>query len=320
MIKQDRHDVAVHEALTKMEQWEETLNIVLHWILTASAIVGNGLVIYLVLFRRRLNSTANWLVLSLAVADFFVGATFFPYQRACKSEPCYRRYIQWLCVDVFLCASVTNLCLMTVDRYIAIVKPLKYLNVMSKRRTLLAISAAWCIPIVTALLPLSWTYSATSPANKAISWKVFTFATLIMYGITPFVFLPLAIVRILLIVRRCRLERSTVIAQLDFNYSELRRNRQLYPEKEISSTRLIVSVVVMFLVCYVFGVSVRIASVFGHQQPPESVLMTSSILILTNSAANPVAYGLLKRDFKKELLKTLKINNSSSDIAFEEVL
>lgn len=110
------------------------------------------------------------------------------------------------------------------------------------------------------------------------------------------------------------------MAQLDFNYSELRRNRQLYPDKEISSTRLIVSVVVMFLVCYVFGVSVRIASVFGHRQPPESVLMTSSILILTNSAANPVAYGLLKRDFKRELLKSLKINNSSSDIAFEEVL
>lgn len=320
IIKQDRHDTAVHEVLANMKQWEETFNVVLHWILTASAIVGNGLVIYLVIFRRRLNSTANWFVLSLAVADFFVGATYFPYQRACKSEPCYKRHIQWLCVDVFLCASVTNLCLMTVDRYIAIVKPLKYLTVMTTRKTLFAISAAWCIPIVTALLPLSWTYSATSPASKAISWKVFTFATLIVYGIAPFVFLPSAIVQILLIVRRCRLERSAVMAQLDFNYSGLRRNRQLDPEKEISSTRLIVSVVVMFLVCYVFGVSVRIASVFGHQQPPESVLVTSSILILTNSAANPVAYGLMKRDFKRELLKTFKINNSSSDLAFEEVL
>ncbi len=296
-----------------MDQKEETFNVVLHWILSASAIVGNSLVIYLVTFRQRLHSTANWFVLSLAVADFFVGATFFPYYRICKDKACAQRHIHWLCVDLFLCASVTNLCLMTVDRYIAIVKPLKYLIVMTTRRALLAIFAAWCIPIVTALLPLSWTFSTTSPANGAIIWKLFTIATLVVYGIVPCVFLPLAIIRILLIVRRCRLERSAVMAQLDFNYSESRRRRrQLCPEKEISSTRLIVAVVAMFLVCYVFGGGVRIASIFSQHQPPEAVLAISSILILTNSAANPVAYGLLKRDFKRELLKCLKINNCSS--------
>ena len=300
-----------------MEQKEETFYVVLHWILTASTIVGNSLVIYLVTFRSRLHSTANWFVLSLAVADFFVGATFFPYYRACKDEVCYQRHIHWLCVDLFLCASVTNLCLMTVDRYIAIVKPLKYLIVITTRRAVFAIFTAWCIPIVTALLPLSWSYSPMSLTSITTAWKVFTIATFIVYGIMPCVFLPLAIIRILLIVRRCRLERSAVMAQLDFNYS--RSKRQFYPEKEISSTRLIVSLVVLFLVCYVFGVCVRIASVFEHQ-PPESVLEISSILILTNSVANPLAYGLLKRDFKRELLKTLKIDHSSSDLALDEVL
>lgn len=303
-----------------MDQKEETFNVVLHWILSASAIIGNSLVIYLVTFRQRLHSTANWFVLSLAVADFFVGATFFPYYRACKDKACAQRHIHWLCVDLFLCASVTNLCLMTVDRYIAIVKPLKYLIVMTPRRALLAIFAAWCIPIVTALLPLSWTYSTMSPAYGAIIWKLFTIATLVVYGIAPCVFLPLAIIRILLIVRRCRLERSAVMAQLDFNYSESRRRRQLCPEKEISSTRLIVAVVAMFLVCYVFGGGVRIASIFSQHQPPEAVLVISSILILTNSAANPVAYGLLKRDFKRELLKCLKINNWSSALNFVNIV
>ena len=267
--------------------------------------------IYLVTFRKRLHTIANCFVLSLAVADFFIGATFYPYYRACKDKACSQTHIHWLCVDLFLCASVTNLCLMTVDRYIAIVKPLKYLIIMTTRRALLVIFAAWCIPIVTALLPLSWTYSTTSPANRATPWEVFTIATLVVYGIVPCVFLSLAIIRILLIVRRCRLERSAVMAQLDFNYSESRRRRrrQLHPEKEISSTRLVVAVVVMFLVCYVFGGCVRIASIFSQNQPPESVVVISSILILANSAANPVAYGLLKKDFKRELLKTLKIYN-----------
>lgn len=286
---------------------EQAFNVtVLQWILTACAIVGNSLVIFLVIFRQRLHSTANWFVLSLAVADFFAGATFFPFYRACKDKSCALRHIHWLCVDLFLCASVTNLCLMTVDRYIAIVKPLKYLIVMTTRRALLAISVAWCIPIVTSLLPLTWTYSTMSPEGEAVTWEVFTIATLLVYGLAPCVFLTLAIIRILLIVRRCRRARSAVMVQLDFNYSDSRRKRHLCPEKEISSTRFIVAVVVVFLVCYVFGGCVRIASVFSQQEPPESVVVISSILILTNSAANPVAYGLLKRDFKRELLKTLK--------------
>lgn len=301
-------------------QEKETFYVVFQWIITASTIVGNGLVIYLITFRQRLHSIANWFVLSLAVADFFVGATFVPYYRACKDDICYQRHIHWLCVDVFLCASVTNLCLLTVDRYVAIVKPLKYLIVMTTRRVVLAILAAWCIPAVTALLPLSWTYSAMSTAQRTTCWKVFTIGTLIVYGIMPCLFLPLAIARILLIVRRCRLERCAVMAQLDFNYSESRSRRHSYPDKDISSTKLIVAVVALFLICYLFGVCVRIAAVFGQHQPPESVSVISSILILTNSAANPVAYGLLKNDFKRELLKTCKINNSPSDFAFDEIL
>lgn len=67
-------------------QGRETFVVVLQWIITATAIVGNGLVIYLITFRQRLHSKANWFVLSLAAADLFVGASFLPYYRACKAE------------------------------------------------------------------------------------------------------------------------------------------------------------------------------------------------------------------------------------------
>lgn len=148
-------------------QGKEAFLFVLQWIINATAIVGNGLVIYLITFRQELHSKANWFVLSLALADLFVGVTFLPYYRACKEEFCYQRHIHWLCVDVFLCTSVTNLCLLTVDRYIAIVKPLKYLTIMTQRRVVFGILAAWCIPAATALLPLSWTYLAKSMAQRS---------------------------------------------------------------------------------------------------------------------------------------------------------
>ena len=55
---------------------EDLLNSI-GWLLSIATAVGNGFVIFLVAKNRRLHSSANWFVLSLAVADFGVGITFF---------------------------------------------------------------------------------------------------------------------------------------------------------------------------------------------------------------------------------------------------
>lgn len=276
--------------------------VTLGWLISAAAIVGNGILIYLIAFRQRLRSgTPNWFILSLAVADLFVGVTYFPYNRGCN-DTCSQMHVHWLCVDLFLSASVTNLCLLTVDRYIAIVKPLQYLTFATKLKAVLTITAAWFFPIITALLPLSWTYIPLLPSTKLYAWKVFLMGTLIVYGIIPCVFLSLAIIHIILIVRKWRIQRSLVIAQLEFNYSRSPREKQLHAVKEMSSVRLVVAVVVLFLACYLCGVCVRAMSVFGQPPAADSVWKISIILILANSATNPVAYGLFKEDLKRELL------------------
>ena len=41
------------------------------------AVAGNGIVIYLIVTRHRLHTTANWFILSLAIADLFLGSSFF---------------------------------------------------------------------------------------------------------------------------------------------------------------------------------------------------------------------------------------------------
>ena len=47
------------------------------WTLSIITAAGNGVVIFLVAKSRRLHSSANWFVLSLAVADFIVGIAVF---------------------------------------------------------------------------------------------------------------------------------------------------------------------------------------------------------------------------------------------------
>ena len=106
----------------------EILLYLIGWLLSIATALGNGLVIFLVAKHRRLHSApANKFVLSLAVADFGVGIAVFPssyfctkYSLACNAKVYMALF--WF----FLHSSVTNLCTLTLDRYIAIVHPLKY--------------------------------------------------------------------------------------------------------------------------------------------------------------------------------------------------
>lgn len=54
------------------------------WFPTRLAVAGNALVIWLIATRRRLRTTANWFVLSLAVADLCIGMFLFPILFTCK--------------------------------------------------------------------------------------------------------------------------------------------------------------------------------------------------------------------------------------------
>ena len=97
------------------------------WILAVLTVVGNGLVIFLITTRLNLRNTTNWFVLSLAVVDFGVGAVYYPRLSFCSihDATCVNDVVKiaYPIGVLFLCASVTNLCALTLDRYLAVVTP-----------------------------------------------------------------------------------------------------------------------------------------------------------------------------------------------------
>ena len=107
---------------------------VLGWIPSVLAILGNGVVIYLICTRRRLKTNPNRFMLSLALADFGVGACFFPAHFICNlhQSNCNRSIADDIAV-LMIYSSTTNLCAMTVDRYVAIVRPLTYTDKKARR-------------------------------------------------------------------------------------------------------------------------------------------------------------------------------------------
>ena len=137
----------------------ETWFWILGWSLSILTMAGNGFIIFLVCSKRQLRTKTNAFVVSLAVADFFVGMSVVPLMFFCKlATGCKPRYywisfVRWL----FGYLSVINLCVLVLDRYIAIVKPLKYLTVMTRRRVIQTVSLSWGIRVAYSIFyALNW--------------------------------------------------------------------------------------------------------------------------------------------------------------------
>ena len=89
------------------------------WLLTLMTVAGNGLVIYLITASQRLHTRTNWFILSLAFADLFFGSIYFPSLFACDFCLSCDENIRIVTAYQLAFISVANLCVMTLDRYVA---------------------------------------------------------------------------------------------------------------------------------------------------------------------------------------------------------
>uniref|UniRef100_A0A0K0D7J7 G_PROTEIN_RECEP_F1_2 domain-containing protein n=1 Tax=Angiostrongylus cantonensis TaxID=6313 RepID=A0A0K0D7J7_ANGCA len=119
-------------------------------------IVGNALVCLAVVLVRKLKQPANFLILSLAIADFFVGLLVMPLALVdllFAEWPLGRSMCKlWTTADLTLCtASIVSLCAISVDRYLVITQPLRYSAVRTTPRMLFYIVIVWVIAAVVSL-------------------------------------------------------------------------------------------------------------------------------------------------------------------------
>ncbi|XP_045780700.1 octopamine receptor 1-like [Maniola jurtina] len=104
-------------------------------LLIVVTVIGNTLIISAVVTTKRLRTVTNCFVTSLAAADLLVGIFVMPPAIAVhisgKWELGWILCDIWISLDILLCtASILSLCAISVDRYLAVTRPLTY----SRRR------------------------------------------------------------------------------------------------------------------------------------------------------------------------------------------
>ena len=281
------------------------------WLLSVLTVAGNGIVIYLIVTRQRLHTTVNWFVLSLATADFCVGASYFLTEYLCDLVSCNYR-LRYAIGSFLSAASATNLCLLTLDRYIAIVKPLKYGTFMTTRRVVLVISAAWLSSFLTHFIYFVICVVLTRDRDY-LSRKFIVF-DFVIFEIFPLVILSLATGRIFLIARRHSRQSAVVMAQLRFNQRIEDGKDRSVQSRERSSAKLVGVATSVFFVCYVNEIFYTVYNQLPekrHQNAP--FLYTTWLLNITNSAVNPVAYAFFKSDIKESLRSMFRCSREARE-------
>ncbi|XP_050435937.1 probable G-protein coupled receptor No9 [Adelges cooleyi] len=121
--------------------------------------IGNTLVVAAVFNSSKLRSPTNTFIVSLAVSDLMVGVAVLPFSATWEVFKVwlFGDYLcsVWLAVDVWMCtASILNLCAISLDRYLAVTRPVQYPSLMTKFRAKVLVVIVWVLSFVICLPPL----------------------------------------------------------------------------------------------------------------------------------------------------------------------
>uniref|UniRef100_A0A1B0CRD4 Putative g-protein coupled receptor no9 amyelois transitella n=1 Tax=Lutzomyia longipalpis TaxID=7200 RepID=A0A1B0CRD4_LUTLO len=169
-------------------QWTEPGNLVslaVLAVINVLVIVGNCLVIAAVFCSHKLRSVTNFFIVSLAVADLLVGLAVLPFSATWEV---FKVWIFgdlwcriWLAVDVWMCtASILNLCAISLDRYVAVTRPVSYPSIMSTTKAKSLIAGIWVLSFVICFPPLVGWKDQKLPADLTYRVRNYT-----LYSMTP---------------------------------------------------------------------------------------------------------------------------------------
>ncbi|XP_015523836.1 octopamine receptor beta-2R isoform X1 [Neodiprion virginianus] len=136
-----------------------------------TAVFGNLLVMVSVMRHRKLRIITNYFVVSLALADMLVAMFAMTFNASVQVTGRwvfgYFMCDVWNSLDVyFSTSSILHLMCISVDRYYAIVRPLKYPINMTKRVVAYMLLACWLSPAIISFLPILNEWYTTEENSK----------------------------------------------------------------------------------------------------------------------------------------------------------
>uniref|UniRef100_F7C175 5-hydroxytryptamine receptor 6 n=1 Tax=Ornithorhynchus anatinus TaxID=9258 RepID=F7C175_ORNAN len=300
-------------------------------LIIALTVAGNALLILLICTQPALRNTSNYFLVSLFASDLMVGLGVMP---PAMLNELYGRWVLarrlcllWAAFDVMCCsASILNLCLISLDRYLLILSPLRYKLRMTPRRALALILAAWTLAALASFLPIQLGWHrlgarAPDPADGRCRLPVSLPFVLVASCLTfflPSVAISFTYCRILLAARK----QAVQVASLTTNVAgpsddplqvhggvprtptDNRRFVTKHSRKALKASLTLGILLGMFFVAWLPFFVANLAQAVCDCVPA-GLFDILTWLGYCNSTMNPIIYPLFMRDFKRAMAKVL---------------
>ncbi|XP_041806934.1 trace amine-associated receptor 13c-like [Chelmon rostratus] len=273
----------------------------------------NLLVIISISHFRQLHTPTNLLLLSLAVSDLLVGLLLMPveiiYIEACWFLGDILCTLYYVVDYIITSASVANMVLISVDRYIAICDPLLYATKVTKRRAQICVCLCWVCSVFFRILLLNDHLEQPGRSNSCFGECVVVISyiagiiDLIFNFIIPITIIIILYMRVFVVaLSQARAIRSHIAA-----VTTQHSRPQTVKKMEMKAARTLGIVVVVFLFCFC---PYYFPTLAGEDTSVDASSAAFEIwLAHFNSCLNPVIYVFFYPWFRESirLILTLQI-------------
>ena len=284
--------------------------------------LGNFLVCVSVVVYRRLRTVTNFFVISLAASDLLISLLSLPFRidqtlhnfMWCSSMAMCQT---WYIVDFLsTIASVWNLVLISIDRFMAIVHPFHYHTYITKRNAGVLFALVWLNAAVWAFTSLlNWTNPGQQTYFTNRGCQKYDPVYYTAMSAAQF-FLPLLIIIVMYgNVFRVAMNHARAVAAQQTGGNRRGRRSSISIIREMKAAKTLAIVIGAFNVCWLpFFVIVLIAywstaiQSFSTNYPAawKAVYFIFTFILPTlNSTLNPIIYAVFNRDFRAAFKKLL---------------
>ncbi|XP_051765840.1 trace amine-associated receptor 13c-like [Ctenopharyngodon idella] len=302
----------------KRSRYEYNIMYVFFSLLSAWTVFLNLLVIISISHFKKLHTPTNLIILSLAVSDLLMGLIVIPIEGSRLIEMCWYFgdtfcKLYFIILGLLFSASLSNLVLIAVDRYVAVCHPLLYPQKITTTKTLVSICLSLvCFSTYNTSLVINNGYFDTSlrtdrcygecSVMMGFAWKV---TDLFISFIFPCTLIITLYLRIFYVAhQQVKVINSLMKGGKCVMEGSVRR-------KSESKAALTLGIIVtVYLLCFI---PYYICSMSVTSSTTINILMW---VVYINSGLNPLVYALFYPWFKKTVkhILTLKIFQPASSL------
>ena len=276
-------------------------------ILVLISLVGNTLVILTVLINKPMQTTLNYLLVNLAVADMMfalsIGIQYVMMQFITHPEGQVGQHLCKFITDgvfAWVGSAVSILCLVyiAVERYFAIIHPLRQRGRFTRRRLKVFIALGWTFAILINMPGLMSTRYYQPDLGLCVTDG--SFGGVWINSLLWMVFAGIVPVSIMVCLY------SRVVHHLWFKPEEnmeASQNAALRYRKQVTITLIMVSVT--YAVCWITDLTSYVMLYWGGEVVGSWFDKSGTLLLTFNTCVNPVLYSMRMKCFREHLCDML---------------